>query len=118
MPLDVIHPFAFEAALAAECAADQGRFEAYHDALFAAQDSIPGEQWTVLAASVGVSDLPRFSQCIVERRFDDRIRQDLEQARKFNLTGTPSVIIDETLLAGTPSLRVLDSLIQTRLTSK
>ena len=34
------HPHAMQAALASECAAAQGRFERFHDILFAAPDSI------------------------------------------------------------------------------
>lgn len=112
MPIEAIHPYAFDAALAAECAGAQGRFEAYHDALFDAQDSIPTERWKELADVAAVPSVPEFEECMASRRFDDRIRADLKQAERFKLTGTPSVIVGETLLPGTPSARVLDSTVR------
>jgi superoxide dismutase len=43
------------AALAAECAARAGSFEAFHDLLFAQPDSIGGKAWTLLALEAGVA---------------------------------------------------------------
>ncbi len=117
IPIESLHPYAYDAALAAECAGAQGRFEAFHDALFDSQDSIPREQWSWFADGASVADIPRFDQCMQTRQFEDRVRADMEQAKRFRLTGTPSVIVGETLLGGTPSARVLDSLVRAALPS-
>lgn len=58
------HAYARRAALAAICAAKQGAFEAYHDQLFAHQDSIGTIGWTTFAEAAGVGDLAAFRQCI------------------------------------------------------
>lgn len=112
LPGESIHPYAFDAALASECAAKQGRFEAYHDALFAGQDSIPNEQWSQYALQAQLPSVAAFEECMKAREFDERIKADISQAKKFKLTGTPSVIIGETLLGGTPSARTLDSIVR------
>ncbi len=39
-PLTSIHPHAWRAAVAAECAGAQGKFEAFHDVLFDEQEAI------------------------------------------------------------------------------
>lgn len=53
-PLDAIHPHATDAAIAAECAAAQGMFEAYHDLLFAEQRAIGSIEWTDFGERAGV----------------------------------------------------------------
>src|SRR5690349_23884305 len=40
LPIQSIHPHAFNAAVASECAGEQDRFRAFHDALFDAQAEI------------------------------------------------------------------------------
>jgi len=57
------HFLAMPAAVAAECAAVQGRFESYADLLFEKQDSLNALSWSALAASAGVSDTARFETC-------------------------------------------------------
>lgn len=109
MPIDALHPYAFDAALATECAGEQGEFEAYHDALFVEQDSIPTENWSRIASNAKVPSLIEFDQCMVTRKYDDVIRKDINQAKSLGLTVTPSVIVGSTLVPGTPSARVLDS---------
>lgn len=115
LPIESIHPESFNAALAAECAGAQGRFESYHDALFSEQDSIGKVQWSHYARIAGVPSIATFEDCIKERAFDNRIRTDMKLAKSFGLTGTPSVIVGDTLLPGTPSARVLDSILTSRL---
>jgi protein-disulfide isomerase len=53
LPLEA-HPHAFAAAVASECAAEQGAFQAFHDHLFAHQDSIGVTPWDSVAHRAGV----------------------------------------------------------------
>ncbi|WP_309670841.1 thioredoxin domain-containing protein [Gemmatimonas sp.] len=117
MPIENLHPYAFDAALAAECAGDQDRFERFHDALFESQDSIPSEQWSAFARKSGVADVAAFERCVTSRRFDTRVKADMAQARTLKLSGTPSVIVGSTLLGGTPSVSVLDSIVRANVPS-
>ena len=57
LPLETLHPLAWPAAAASECAADQGKFTAYHDLLFRLQDSLGRVTWPTLAERVGIQDL-------------------------------------------------------------
>lgn len=115
MPIENLHPFAFDAAIASECAGEQGRFAEYHDALFETQDSIPKERWDWFAVEAGVPSATDFAECVSSRRTEPRVRADMDQAERFRLTGTPSVIVGDTLLPGTPSTRVLDSIVRVKL---
>lgn len=103
-PLTAIHPQALPAAIAAECAANQGRFGEYHDILFAAQDSLGQRPWAALAAEVNVPDLPTFSSCLENATTGQQIAADTLAGRKLGITGTPTIMINGWLFAGTPSL--------------
>jgi protein-disulfide isomerase len=58
------HRFSYPAARAAECAASQGRFEAFHDALYSGQDSLGLKSWAQSAVQAGVPDASRFQRCV------------------------------------------------------
>jgi protein-disulfide isomerase len=93
MPLPT-HRYAEGAALATECAAEQGAFEAYHDALFARPDSIGVTTWDTYAERTGVRDLPRFRECMESQRLFTRVEADLRAARRLGFNGTPSFIVN------------------------
>jgi protein-disulfide isomerase len=99
-PIDALHPHARTAALAAECAAQQGRFEAYHDLLFAQQDSIGGKAWERFAAEAGVPDAEAFARCVGERRLAGNVERDFALAEATGISLTPSIIINGTLIPG------------------
>lgn len=111
-PLESIHPYARSAALAAECAAEQGRFEEYQDALFAAQGTLYLQQWQELAGQSGVPDLSEFARCVVDARHDDRIVHDLELGRSIGVNGTPAFVLDGRMVSGTPGIELLEEWIR------
>lgn len=102
-PLESIHPFAFKAALASECAAVQGRFESFHDALFAGQAEIGTRSWADYAAEAKIPMIPEFTRCVEAGALSDRVQEDFDAARAIDLGGTPSIIVNGKLLPGTPS---------------
>jgi protein-disulfide isomerase len=93
MPL-ATHRYADRAALATECAAEQGAFKAYHDALFAQTDSIGVTAWDRYAERAAVRDLPRFRECMESQRLFTRVEADLRAARRLGLNGTPAFIVN------------------------
>jgi protein-disulfide isomerase len=101
LPLDAIHPHARAAALAAECAGEQGRFEAYANALFAQQGAIGSKAWSRFAAEAGVGDVETFDGCMAGRRWAGRVEQDARLAAEMNIDVTPTFIINGTLIPGT-----------------
>lgn len=73
-PLDR-HPNAFPAAVAAECAARQGRFERFIDIAFSKQDSLALKSWTSYGVEAEVSDSVAFSRCLESGPPRDRVMQ-------------------------------------------
>jgi protein-disulfide isomerase len=94
------HPHAVAAARASECASAQGRFEAFHDALFAAQDSIGILGWDRFAAAAGVADLPRFAACAAATAPIPALERDTVAGRRLRVSGTPTVLINELRFQG------------------
>lgn len=113
-PLDDLHPSARPAAIAAQCAADQGRFEQLHDYLFDHQTELDGMKWTDAAAAVGVPDTSRFRGCLSAPETLAKLSADSAAAKRLAIDGTPLVLIDGLLIRGAPKAALLDSLLKQR----
>ncbi len=100
-PLTRIHPNAWAAAIAAECAANRGQFPAYHDLLFAKQDSLDHLDWTLVAGMVGIEDTSAFRSCLSDESIAARIRADSTAAEALGIEGTPLVLVNGVLYQGT-----------------
>ena len=92
-PLSQIHAFAYDAALAAECANDQGVFWQYHDALFANQDNLKRDQLIEYAANLQI-DAATFSACLKSRAHNATVRDDLKNGRDRGVNGTPTFFVN------------------------
>ncbi len=112
-PLSAIHPHAFDAAVGAECAAKQDSFAEFHDFLFSAQEAIGNVGWEILAEEAGVPSVAEFVACKSEDWAVKRVLEDVFLADRLGLTWTPSIIVNGTLLPGTPSLDTLDAYVRT-----
>ena len=88
---------------AAMCANEQGRFWDYHDTLFANQITEDASLFTdarlVKMAENLKLDMTAFNQCYQAKKYASVVQQDIAQAQSFKITGTPSIIINGTLLS-------------------
>lgn len=102
LPLS-FHPQAENAALASECANEQGKFAAYHDLLFAQQDVWGKTQGTQsfknYARQLGMKTAD-FNACLDTRKYADKVAADAEEAAKFGISGTPGIFVGDTFFAG------------------
>ena len=94
LPLKSIHRFANPAALAAECAAAEGRFSAFIDAVFEKQDSLGLKNWSGFAREAGIRDTANFERCRATLKKHARVDAGMALAEKLNITGTPTVIVN------------------------
>lgn len=92
MPLEAIHPHAFKAHEAALCAEDQGKYWPMHDQLFANQRALAPEALVGHAKAVGL-DMAAFQKCLDSGKHAARIREDLAEAERLGLGGTPAFLI-------------------------
>jgi protein-disulfide isomerase len=99
MPNLSSHENALAAAQAAECADEQGGFWSYHDSLFDNQDDLSVNMLKQLAIGVGL-DTDKFNQCLDSNKYQYEVLNDLEDAAKLNLQGTPTFFINGQALGG------------------
>ncbi len=116
-PVTEQHPHAYNAALASECAGEQGKFEAYRDILFRNQARIGKTGWSEFARQAGVADLKDFGSCVSERRHARRIAADVKAGKKLGVPATPTLLINQWKVVGAPDEQKLDSLVEDALRS-
>ncbi len=92
-PLTSIHPYAFKASEASECAADQGKFWEYHDKLFDNQQKLDIGNLKKYAEQVGL-DTQSFNQCLDSGAMSERVRADMNDARSAGVTATPTFFVN------------------------
>jgi protein-disulfide isomerase len=91
-PLEAIHPLAFKAAEAANCSGEQSRYWEMHHRLFANQNALAAQQLPGHAEAVGL-DAEKFKTCLESGKYAGKVRQDLADAKKAGVTGTPTFFI-------------------------
>jgi protein-disulfide isomerase len=96
------HRFALPTARAAECAAEQGRFEAFHDVVYLKQDSLGLKPYEEMAGEAGVTNLPAFITCVTSTQPLLAIAADTVAAVVIGGSGTPTIVINGLRLAGAP----------------
>ncbi len=109
-PLDQIHPNARNAAIAAECADDQGKFWEYHDVLFSNQQALGVADLKRYAEQLGL-DVAAFSQCLDSQKYNDEVNADLRDGLQAGVTGTPTFFINGRRVVGAQPLQTFQTLI-------
>ncbi|OGI21511.1 MAG: hypothetical protein A2808_00540 [Candidatus Moranbacteria bacterium RIFCSPHIGHO2_01_FULL_55_24] len=110
LPLS-FHAQAENAAVAAQCAAEQGKFPEYANQLFARQNewgNQSGQRWFTNAAWQLRLDGRRFEACLGEEKQQDKLRADALSAENYGISGTPSTFVGDTLLNGAVDAATLE----------
>ncbi len=102
LPLD-FHAQAENAALAATCANEQGKFEDYSEKLFKDQDdwgkSEGTQKFKTYAVQLGLKTMD-FNKCLDDKKYQDKINEDKKEAEEFGISGTPAIFINNQFKAG------------------
>jgi protein-disulfide isomerase len=98
-PIESIHPQAFKAAEAAQCAGEQGKYWEMHDRLFGNQSALAPADLPGHARALGL-DVAKFEQCLESGQIAASIRQDQADGQKAGVRGTPSFFLGLTTPAG------------------
>jgi protein-disulfide isomerase len=91
-PGESIHPNALQAAQAARCAADQGKFWEMHDNLFTNQKNLGSTGITDSATAAGL-DAATFRACFDSNKYVEGIRKDENEALQLGAKGTPAFFL-------------------------
>lgn len=103
------YPFLAQSSLwkaeAAECAAEQGKFWGYHDALFADKVTAQGDETTIKQALSTLAselqlDVNKFNACMSAGKVTALVQADAGEGEQMGVRGTPSFLINGTPLVG------------------
>jgi protein-disulfide isomerase len=116
------HKYSRTAALAGQCAGEQGKFWEMHDLLFnqhdwAQTDKDPSGVFKGFARSIGL-DMDKYQGCMDSQRYAGRIQASYEEGQAAGVQGTPSLFVDGRHYEGHASSddlkKLVDSLIAVR----
>lgn len=92
-PLEQIHQYAFGAAVAAECAGQQGQFWKYVKYIYQFQDQLDTKNLKKHALNLALNT-ESFNQCIDTQATANIVKSDLKEALALKLEGTPTFSIN------------------------
>ncbi len=107
-PLESLHQNARAGSRAAEAASIQGKFWEMHDSLYENQkswesSSDPLTLFTQYAKQIGITDITKFTTDYKSAAVNSAINADLQSGKKYNITGTPTFILDGKKLVSNPN---------------
>lgn len=109
------------AAMAAECAADQGKFWDYHDVLFARQgtssDPFNRSALKQYAAQLGL-DTAQFNQCLDNNVHFEKVARDSADGRALGVSATPTFFVNDQKLEGAQPYGVFKAAIDAAIAAK
>ena len=108
-PLSSIHPGAQGAAEASRCAADQGKYWAYHDRLLSSP-SLDVVKLKELAREVSL-DQAKFDACLDSGSKRAAVDSDAQQGRLAGVSGTPAFFINGIPLVGAQPAAAFEKII-------
>jgi protein-disulfide isomerase len=108
------HQHAQDAAKAARCANEQGKFWEYHDSLFANQSKLAPADLKASAKTLGMNST-KFDTCFDSAKFDALIKADQAVGEKVGVDGTPAFFIDGRPLTGAQPIPKFEDLIDDEL---
>lgn len=115
-PLVSVHKWAYTAALAGECAFEEGKFWELHDLLFSrqriwSQALDPREDFLSYAEELGM-DRSGFNTCIDSSAIRKRVEEDRKEGRKLNINSTPTFFINNKRYVGVWKVQEFDRIIR------
>ena len=110
------------AAEAAECAADQDRFWAYHDLIFSRQagenqGAFSKDKLLALAQELKL-DMARFEPCLKNDETLTRVKDDTQEGQQAGVRGTPTFFVNGRAIVGAVPLKNFQQTIEQVLSGK
>lgn len=113
-------PESFAAAEASECAKDQQKFWAYHDAIYNAEHrddrenngNLNRDLFLAIAKDEGL-DVAAFTSCIDAKKYADAVKEDTANGQALGVNSTPTVFVNDYKIAGAQPYEQFASVIDT-----
>jgi protein-disulfide isomerase len=87
------HKQARPAAVASMAAHQQGKFWEYHDKIFADYRNLNDKKFVEFAEALGL-DMDRFTKSLKDPRILNIINNDMREAQKAGVRGTPTIFVN------------------------
>jgi len=117
LPLS-FHARSNDAAMASECAGEQGKFWEMYNTLFQKQADWQNSTDNAKLKTYGTLlklDTAKFNQCMDTNKFQADIDADKELAKNYNISGTPAIFINDEFISGAVKFEELKQKIDTLL---
>jgi protein-disulfide isomerase len=114
LPLESLHPRARQAAEAARCAYEQGKFWEYHDKLYANSPEASADDLKSYGKEVGLN-VDSFDRCFASGKYKAVVQQNLNEGAQLGLTGTPTFFINGREISGNLPLKAFEAIIDEEL---
>ncbi len=101
-PLTSIHPNAFPAAEAAQCANEQNAFWPYHDKLFSSEN-LGDDVYKQYAQDLGL-DMTKFNDCLTSHKYQQYVQSNSDFAQNLGVNSTPTFFINGLAIVGAQPL--------------
>ncbi len=102
------------AAIAGECAHEQGKFWETHNIYFANQDKLGRDFYIQTAKDVGL-DVAVFTACFDSQKYFDEIKSDFIDGQLNGVQGTPGFFINGTFVKGAQPYQLFEKIIDREL---
>lgn len=109
-PLTETHTEAVIAALAGQCAHEQGKFWQMHDKIFENQENLKIENLKIMAVQVGLNSL-QFDACMQNGKYIEAVQDDLNLGVSLGISATPTFFINGKRVQGALPLSFFESAI-------
>ncbi len=116
-PVVSLHPHAKKAAIAAECAYNQGKFWQYTDRLFEMQDTLTKDVYADIANDLNFNEI-NFKECLKSEKVNAKVRNDFKQGLELGVTGTPATFINKKSMLGAVSYSTLKAKVEEIISKK
>lgn len=118
-PLTSIHPNAAPAALASECASEQGKFWEFADAMIAGQSqylatdaTTANDYFTKTAQDLNLN-MTKFNSCVSSKKYQSVVDADQQSGETAGVNGTPATFVNGTLVSGAVPYATLKQMVDT-----
>ena len=101
-PIAILSGYSVWGSAAAGCAADEGKFREYSQALFDSQSEMRPAALATLGKKVGLTS-PKFQQCVKKVKYENWTLGMRKPAQRENVQGTPTVLLNHQDFSPSPS---------------
>lgn len=115
-PLADVHEHATDAALAALCAGEQGKFWLMHDKLYQNNQALQKSDLLNYATEIGL-DKNKFVICAETGKYNKKINADIADGKALGVRGTPTFFINGQKIEGAIPANIFDKILSSTVQS-